>query len=49
MEFKSDLVTLIKKLFGESWGRVDSQEEVKSVLAEKAMRLSPIAIVKERT
>ena len=49
MEFNSDLVILIKKLFGESGGRVDSHVDIKSVLAEKAMRLNPIAIAKART
>ena len=49
MEFRSDLVMLIKKLFGEFGGRVDSQVDIKSVLAEKAMRLNPIAMVKART
>ena len=49
MESRSDLVMLIKKLFGESGGRVDSQVDIKSVLAEKAIRLNPMAMVKART
>ena len=49
IEFKSDLLILIKKLFGESGGNVDSQVDIKSVLAEKAIRLSPIAMVKAST
>ena len=49
MESKSDLLMFIKKLFGEFGGRVDSQVDIKSVLAEKAIRLNPIAMVKART
>ena len=49
MEFRSDLLILIKKLLGESAGNVDSQVDIKSVLAEKAIRLSPIAMVKAST
>ena len=49
IEVNSDLLIFIKKLLGELVGSVDSQVDIKSVLAEKAIKLRPIAMVKAST
>ena len=46
--FLSSLVMLIAKLFGESSGMEPCQEPSKFLLAEKVIKLSPIAIVKAK-